>query len=90
MNQDQIIQWAREAGMCEALNHGSGSCVWTEGCNGVSQQHLERFASLVRSAALDEAAVVCERLAREDYGMVNSLHEYGECAADIRSLKGTT
>lgn len=35
-----------EAGMETALFSGSGSCVWSEGCNGVKQDHLERFAAL--------------------------------------------
>ena len=35
------------AGMVSVLNHGSGSCVYSEGCHGVTQEHLERFAELV-------------------------------------------
>lgn len=37
------------AGMVNVLNHGSGSCVYSEGCHGVTQEHLERFAELVRA-----------------------------------------
>jgi hypothetical protein len=36
--------------MVNVLNHGSGSCVYSEGCHGVTQEHLERFAVLVRAA----------------------------------------
>ena len=36
--------------------------------------------------ALEEAAKVCESIARDDYGMTY-LHGYGECAAAIRKLK---
>ena len=35
--------------MVNVLNHGSGSCVYSEGCHGVTQEHLERFAELVRA-----------------------------------------
>lgn len=41
------------AGMVNVLNHGSGSCVYSEGCHGVTQEHLERFAELVREHLLD-------------------------------------
>ena len=41
------------AGMVNVLNHGSGSCVYSEGCHGVTQEHLERFAALVRESLLD-------------------------------------
>jgi DNA-binding CsgD family transcriptional regulator len=36
------------AGMQSALNMGSGSCVYSDGCHGVTQEHLQLFASLVR------------------------------------------
>lgn len=42
---------ARAAGMRSALNMGSGSCVWSEGCQGVTQEHLERFVSLVQASS---------------------------------------
>jgi hypothetical protein len=58
-------------------------------------QHVEQMIDLLMviwqaacAQALEDAAIACERLAREDYGMVNSLHEYGECAQLIRALKG--
>lgn len=41
-----------------------------------------------REQGLREAAQECKRIAIEDYGMVNSLHEYGECAAAIEQLRG--
>lgn len=39
-----------------------------------------------RRDALEEAAKVCESIARDDYGLTK-WHEYGECAAAIRKLK---
>lgn len=56
MTKIDIEAIAREAGMESALNMGAPSCVWTEGCEGVSQQHLQRFAALL----LEKAAQVCE------------------------------
>lgn len=41
-----------------------------------------------RDQGLREAAAECKRIAAEDYGMVNHLHEYGECAAAIEQLRG--
>ena len=51
------------AGMVNLLNHGSGSCVYSEGCNGVTQEHLERFAELVRA---DERERICTAIKAED------------------------
>ena len=42
-----IEELAKEAGMESALNMGSGSCVSSPGCNGVTQKQLEIFACLV-------------------------------------------
>jgi len=53
------------AGMVNVLNHGSGSCVYSEGCHGVTQEHLERFAKLVR--ATQAAAMMREELAQLGY-----------------------
>lgn len=41
-----------------------------------------------REQGLREAKEVCERIAREEYGMVNGMYEYGECAAAIEQLRG--
>lgn len=46
---DQLGPMVEAAGMVSVLNHGSGSCVYSEGCHGVTQEHLERFAELVRA-----------------------------------------
>lgn len=37
-------------GMVNYLNHGAASHVSSEGCHGVTQEHLERFSELVRAA----------------------------------------
>ena len=47
-----LEQLAMAAGMVSALNQGSGSCVYSvcsPPCAGVSQEHLQRFAELVRA-----------------------------------------
>ena len=47
----ELEKLAEEAGMVNLLNHGAASCVYSEGCHGVTQEHLERFAELVRIAS---------------------------------------
>ena len=47
----ELERLAKQAGMTTALFCGSGSCVWSEGCNGVKQGHLENFAALCRTEA---------------------------------------
>ena len=39
-----IEQAALKVGMKSLMNHGAASCVYTEGCHGVSQEHLIAFA----------------------------------------------
>jgi hypothetical protein len=39
-----IEQAALRVGMKSLMNHGAASCVYTEGCEGVSQEHLIAFA----------------------------------------------
>ena len=39
-----IEQAALKVGMKSLMNHGAASCVYTEGCEGVSQEHLIAFA----------------------------------------------
>ena len=39
-----IEKAAIKVGMKSLMNHGAASCVYTEGCNGVSQEHLIAFA----------------------------------------------
>lgn len=60
---DQLGPLVEAAGMVNVLNHGSGSCVYSEGCNGVTQEHLERFAELVRA---DERERICTAIKAED------------------------
>ena len=55
MNHSDVEELAVKAGMQSALNMGAASCAWTEGCEGVSQQHLERFAALVLEKAAHAA-----------------------------------
>lgn len=54
-----IEKAAIRVGMTSLLNHGAASCVYSEGCNGVTQDHLVAFAREVALhcvAALSAAA----------------------------------
>lgn len=50
-----IEKTAIRVGMTSLMNHGAASCVYSEGCNGVSQAHLIAFA---REVALHCAAAI--------------------------------
>ena len=85
MTPDEIIEAARDAGF-DIIEGGSV---------GVA---LERFAALVRNAALEEAAVVCEAVGQEAnlawrsaYRTLDQGIERGadDCADTIRNLKET-
>jgi len=80
-----IIEVAREAGFnaCNGFSllivrHTNGS--WVD----ISEE-LERFAALVRAAALEEAADICDRVNNYDNPMTA-----GDCADAIRALKEKT
>lgn len=78
-----IEELAREAGMeAELWNMGAASCVYTEGCEGVGRDALERFAALV----LEEAAMVADST-REYWDSAELRAIYGvNSAAAIRAL----
>lgn len=79
-----IIELAREAGM-----EWQGGFTRVVEC--VTQSELERFATLVRAAALDEAARMVENLPLEwpDQPSIAQTERatIGDCAAAIRALK---
>jgi len=52
---------AKAAGMISHLNLGAASHVSSEGCNGVTQEHLENFAMLIAK----HCAQICRREAAE-------------------------
>lgn len=81
MKHSDVEELAVKAGMQSALNMGAGSCAWTEGCEGVSQQHLQRFAALV----LEKAAQVCDGQVER---WIDDRARYcaSECAAGIRAM----
>lgn len=98
MTPDEIIEAARKAGFNASngfslliVRHSNGS--WVD----VSEE-LTRFAALVRNAALEEAAVVCEAVGQEAnlawrsaYLTLDQGIERGadDCADTIRKLKET-
>ena len=103
MSDTEIEAMAVAAGMVSALNLGSGSCVTSsEGCNGITQGELERFAELVRAAERERIAKHLEKQSAEymanatnnrfltDHGraIMTSASDWAETtAAAIRALK---
>lgn len=87
MTTDEFISnLAREAGLGESLTHHGGEPrVWIEGADW--HDELTRFALLVRAAALEEAAQVCEDLDEEASWKEGRLASGRECAAAIRAMK---
>ena len=80
MTQDQIIGMAREAGMS------------THTDDRPYMEMLQRFAQLVRAAALEDAAQVCNSESYYEFlGSGNSEVRYGiaVCSDRIRQLKET-
>ena len=74
MTPEQISKWAVEVGMVTVMDFGYTRFA--------SPKQLHDFATLVRNAALDEAAVKCGENYKE-YG--NPVAQF--CLADIRKLK---
>lgn len=91
----QVLEWAREAGF---------PCIKGEPIIACGRDNLSRFASIVRSAALDEAAAVNKAKADQMERKAQAAHDNGEhdevsslrstawilsvCKADIEQLKG--
>jgi hypothetical protein len=57
---DQLGPLVEAAGMVNFLNHGAASHVHSEGCHGVTQEHLERFAQLLLAAERERCAALVE------------------------------
>ena len=66
---------ARAAGMDCALNQGSGSCVSSDGCHGVTQEHLERFAATAAASEREAHDYTKGKLA----GALAALRQLQEC-----------
>lgn len=100
MTIDEIIKLAHEAGLGEALTHNGGEpCVWTEGAD--RHDELTRFATFVRTAALEEAARVTGEFAQKWWSIHCASNKHMEttrkahddfCAlqAAIRAMKEQT
>lgn len=69
---DQLGLLAEGAGMVNFLNHGAASHVYSDGCNGVTQEHLERFAALVKH----EVMMHCAKLVAGNAGIRNDTGEH--------------
>lgn len=88
MTIDEIIKLARKAGGYDG--HTSPPTDWGEGDFVISPEELSKFAALVRAAALEEAAGVCEDLDEEASWKEGRLASGHECAAAIRAMKEQT
>lgn len=83
MTIDEIIKLAREAASGMLSYDAEGN--WRLG-----EREVERFATLVRTAALEEAARVCEELDEEALCKEGRPASGRECAAAIRAMKEQT
>jgi hypothetical protein len=79
-----IEKTALRVGMKSLMNHGAASCVYTEGCNGVSQEHLIAFA---REVALHCVAALAHPPAAEPKGMREALEQ---CVAAMEMKQRVT
>jgi len=52
-----LHQLVNAVGLVNLLDHGSGSCVYSEGCAGVTQQDLERLVAFMRVCVAELEAV---------------------------------
>ena len=84
---EQVIEMAREAGFVvdELSRQHQPKCI--NHTNWMVDDLLAAICTLAADRALEAAAAKAEAIARDEYGMVNSLHEYGECADAIRAMK---
>ena len=62
-----IERAALRVGMKSLLNHGAASCVYSEGCAGVSQEHLVAFA---REVALHCVAALSQPSTEQGWKLV--------------------
>ena len=65
-----IEKAAQRAGMVSLMNHGAASCVYSEGCAGVTQEHLIAFA---REIALHCAAALYQPHLEDAQGEIRAL-----------------
>lgn len=71
-----------------ALEAASGMLSYdAEGNWRLGEKEVERFATLVRTAALEEAAKACEKLDEEASHKEDRLAAGRECASAIRAMK---
>jgi hypothetical protein len=76
MTEEQISQWARESNMSTPLYD-------------YQKEQLQAFATIVRNATLEEAALKCNQL-DFSYSMCEQYRDGNvacECAEEIRKLK---
>ena len=81
-----VAELCKQAGLTVGTNISGVTLVGSPSTLGIAHitiEELERFAALVRAAALEEAADICDRVNNYDNPMTA-----GDCADAIRALKG--
>lgn len=79
----ELEKLAEEAGMVNLLNNGAASCVHSEGCHGVTQEHLERFAELVRK----HKPLTLEQIAALEAGCSHQSVDWDTRVSLVRSVE---
>lgn len=80
MNEDDVIRWAREAGIEQTMSLSNGARLV------LPTTMLTRFAALVAAAERERCAKVCEAMCpNETYS--RNYPQSLRCAAAIRNLK---
>lgn len=80
-----IEKVAIKVGMTSLLNHGAASCVYSEGCNGVTQDHLVAFA---REVALHCVAALSAEAQPPADGALNTIAAMFHSAEEIEGPDG--
>lgn len=86
--QQEIIELAKQADVAVQVQTGRVGGGWDTSY--IITPDIERFATLVRAAALEDAAGVCDAQDMESFGVlpIRAVMITNACAAAIRQLKG--
>jgi Ni,Fe-hydrogenase III large subunit len=89
MTEEQITQYAIEVGIEFQTHTGISGRKRTSTCGSTTVEVLQAFATVVRNATLEDAALKCNQL-DFSYSMCEQYRDGNvacECAEEIRSLK---
>ena len=85
MNTEEIIKLAREAGGNDEFT--SPPTDWIKGYFVISPENLSKFATIIRNAALEEAARVCVETGSTKGSCDAAFDIADDCASAIRAMK---